>query len=163
MIEVRNAVESDLPAMLEIYNDVILHTTAVYEYQPHTLDMRRAWFNGRKEQGLPVFVAVEGDQVLGMSSFGPFRQWAAYQHTVEISVYVAAAARGKGIGKMLVQPLIDAARRMGKHTMVAGIDASNEASIALHRSFGFEEVARFKQVGWKFDRWLDLTFFQLML
>lgn len=163
MIEVRPAIASDLPAMLDIYNDVILHTTAVYDYEPHSLEMRQAWFTSRKEQGLPVFVATEGDALLGMSSFGPFRQWAAYQHTVENSVYVAGTARGKGVGKLLVLPLIDAAKAMGKHTMVAGIDATNEASIALHRSLGFEEVAHFKQVGWKFERWLDLKFFQRML
>jgi len=163
MVHIRNAEEKDLPAILAIYNDVIVNTTAVYDYEPHTPAMRLAWFNVKKEQGFPVFVAVENGKVLGLSSIGPFRAWAAYQFSVENSIYVAAEARGKGIGKMLMPPIIDAARQLGMHTMLAGIDASNEASIQLHKDFGFEEVAHFKQVGWKFGRWLDLKFLQLII
>ena len=163
MVHIRNAEEKDLPAILAIYNDVIVNTTAVYDYEPHTPAMRLAWFNVKKEQGFPVFVAEENGKVLGLSSIGPFRAWAAYQFSVENSIYVAAEARGKGIGKMLMPPIIDAARQLGMHTMLAGIDASNEASIQLHKDFGFEEVAHFKQVGWKFGRWLDLKFLQLII
>ena len=163
MVHIRNAEEEDLPAILAIYNDVIVNTTAVYDYEPHTPAMRLAWFNVKKEQGFPVFVAVENGKVLGLSSIGPFRAWAAYQFSVENSIYVAAEAREKGIGKMLMPPIIDAARQLGMHTMLAGIDASNEASIQLHKDFGFEEVAHFKQVGWKFGRWLDLKFLQLII
>jgi len=163
MVHIRNAEEKDLPAILAIYNDVIVNTTAVYDYEPHTPAMRLAWFNVKKEQGFPVFVAEENGKVLGLSSIGPFRAWAAYQFSVENSIYVAADARGKGIGKMLMPPIIDAARQLGMHTMLAGIDASNEASIQLHKDFGFEEVAHFKQVGWKFGRWLDLKFLQLII
>ena len=163
MVHIRNAEEKDLPAILAIYNDVIVNTTAVYDYEPHTPAMRLAWFNAKKEQGFPVFVAEENGKVLGLSSIGPFRAWAAYQFSVENSIYVAADARGKGIGKMLMTPIIDAARQLGMHTMLAGIDASNEASIQLHKDFGFEEVAHFKQVGWKFGRWLDLKFLQLII
>ncbi len=163
MICVRHATEEDLPAILNIYNDVIVNTTAVYDYETHTLSMRTAWFNAKKEQGWPVFVAEEHGDILGMSSIGPFRAWAAYQYAVENSIYVAAPARGKGIGKLLMPPLIDASKQLGLHTILAGIDAGNEASIRLHRYFDFEEVAHFKQVGWKFDRWLDLKFLQLIL
>jgi L-amino acid N-acyltransferase YncA len=163
MVRIREAVENDLTQMLAIYNDVIINTTAVYDYQPHTLAMRQTWFNSKKEQGFPVFVAEENGNVLGLSSIGPFRAWAAYQYSVENSIYVASEARGKGIGKMLMPPIIDAARQLKMHTIIAGIDAGNEASIKLHRYFGFEEVAHFKQVGWKFDRWLDLKFFQLIV
>lgn len=163
MILIRPAAEHDLPAILAIYNEVIVHTTAVYDYEPHTLEMRRAWFQAKKEQGFPVFVAEEAGVVLGLSSIGPFRDWAAYQHSVENSIYVAAAARGKGVGKLLMPPIINAAKQMGMHTVIAGIDAGNEASIRLHRHFGFEEAAHFKQVGWKFERWLDLKFLQLIL
>ena len=163
MIEVRHATVLDLPQILAIYNDVIIHTTAVYDYEPHTLEMRKAWFNTKKEQGFPVFVAEEDEVMLGFSSIGPFRAWAAYQYTVENSIYVSVEARGRGIAKLLMQPVIDAARERGMHTMLAGIDAGNDISIQLHRHFGFEEVAHFKQVGWKFDKWLDLKFFQLIL
>ena len=160
---IRNAVEADLPAMLEIYNDVILNTTAVYDYEPHTLAMRKAWFDTKQKDGYPIFIAVENGQVLGFSSLGPFRAWAAYQYTVENSVYVSADSRGKGVGRLLLEPLIESARQMNKHTIVAGIDASNLASVRLHESFGFREVACFKEVGYKFNRWLDLRFLQLIL
>lgn len=163
MIIIRQATEADLPVILEIYNDVIVNTTAVYDYNPHTLAMRQQWFETKKQQGFPVFVAEENDVVLGLSSIGPFRAWAAYQYTVENSIYVAAAARGRGIAKLLMPPIIEAARQLKLHTMVAGIDASNEASLQLHRQFGFKEVAHFKEVGFKFNRWLDLKFLQLIL
>jgi L-amino acid N-acyltransferase len=163
MIQIRDATEQDLPAILDIYNDVIVNTTAVYDYEPHTLEMGRAWFNTKKEQGFPVVVAEDDGKFLGLSSIGPFRAWAAYLYSVENSVYVASEARGRGIGKLLIPPLIEAARQLKLHTIIAGIDASNEASIKLHKCFGFEEMAHFKQVGWKFNRWLDLKFLQLML
>jgi phosphinothricin acetyltransferase len=163
MVTIRHAIANDLPQILAIYNDVIINTTAVYEYEPHTLEMRQQWFNTKQEQGLPVFVAEEGEKILGLSSIGPFRAWAAYKYSVENSVYVASEARGKGIGKLLIPPLIDAAKQLQLHTIIAGIDAGNEASIMLHKHFGFEEVAHFKQVGWKFGRWLDLKFLQLIL
>lgn len=163
MITIRQATAADLPAILEIYNDVIVNTTAVYDYNPHTLAMRQQWFETKQQQGFPVFVAEENGEILGFSSIGPFRAWAAYQYTVENSIYVAAAARGRGIAKLLMPPLIAAARQLKLHTMVAGIDASNEASIALHKKFGFTEVAHFKEVGYKFNRWLDLKFLQLIL
>ncbi len=163
MITVRHATENDLPQILDIYNDIILHTTAVYYYEPHTLEMRKAWFEGRQREGFPVFVAEEEDVILGLSSIGPFRVPTAYQYSVENTVHVATAARGRGVGKLLMTPIIEAAGQMKMHTIIAGIDASNEVSLHLHKSFGFIEVAHFKQVGYKFDRWLDLKFLQLML
>ena len=155
--------ENDLPEILEIYNDVILNTTAVYDYKPHTMEMRRQWFNTKQEQGFPVFVAEEKGKVVGLSSIGPFRAWAAYKYSVENSVYVAKDCRGRGIASLLIPPLIDAAKNLQMHTIIASIDAANEASLKLHRHFGFEEVAHFRQVGFKFGRWLDLKFLQLIL
>jgi L-amino acid N-acyltransferase len=162
-ITIRHAVENDLPDLLSIYNDIILHTTAVYDYDPHTLEMRRQWFATKQQQGFPIFVAEEEGKLLGFSSIGPFRAWAAYKYSVENSVYVADEARGKGVGKLLIPPLIEAAKQLQLHTIIAGIDATNEASLKLHKSFGFEEVAHFKEVGWKFGRWLDLKFLQLIV
>ncbi len=162
-IHIRPATEADLPAMLEIYNDIILHTAAVWHYDPHTPEMRQEWFRQRQEQGFPVLVAEEQGRVLGFSTYGPFRPWPGYHKTVENSVYVAAAARGRGLGRALLEPLIRIARDQQLHAMVAGIDGENEASIALHRSLGFVEVARFKEVGWKFGRWLDLVFMERLL
>ena len=163
MISIRSATEKDVPALLEIYNHVILNTTAVYSYQPHTLEARREWYASRMKEGYPVFVAEDSGRVVGFSSYGPFRVWPAYKYTIENSVYVAEGQRGKGIGKLLIQPLIDEARRHDYHAIIAGVDASNESSLRLHRSFGFEEVAHFRQVGFKFGRWLDLKFLELLL
>lgn len=149
--------------MLDIYNDIIVNTTAVWHYEPHTLQMRKEWLEQRRQQNFPVFVAVENDTILGFSTYGSFRPWPGYSKTVENSVYVAAECRGKGIAKLLLPPLIETAQQQGVHAIVAGIEAENEVSIALHKKFGFEEVAHFKQVGWKFDRWLDLKFLELIL
>lgn len=163
MINIREAIQDDVPQLLTIYNDIILHTTAVYDYEPHTLEMRQAWFKTKQEQGFPIFVAEEGSKIVGFSSIGPFRAWAAYKYSVENSVYVSADERSKGIGKLLISPLIDAAKKLGMHTIIASVDATNETSIKLHQHFGFKEVAHFKEVGWKFERWLDLKFLQLIL
>src|ERR1044072_3676368 len=124
MINVRIALETDLETILEIYNDAIMNTTAVYDYEKHTLEMRRQWFRIKEAQGYPVFVAEEGGQVIGFSSIGPWRAWAAYKYSVENSIYVAANQRGKGIGKLLLEPLIKAAEELDLHTIVAGIDST---------------------------------------
>ena len=163
MITIRPAREADMPEILEIYNHVILNTTAVYAYEPHTLEMRKAWYDGKIKDGYPIFVAEDDGRVVGLSTFGPFRAWPAYKYTVENSVYVAADQRGKGIARLLLSPLIDAARVQGYHAIIASIDSTNEASLRLHRSFGFEEVAHFREVGYKFGRWLDLKFLELLL
>jgi L-amino acid N-acyltransferase len=163
MIQVRTAQETDLEPILEIYNDAVVNTTAVYDYEPHTLEMRKQWFRIKEAQGYPVFVAEENGKVAGFSSIGPWRAWAAYKYSVENSIYVAADQRGKGIGKKLLEPLIEAAKQLDLHAIIAGIDATNEVSINLHRKFGFTEAGTFKQVGFKFGRWLDLTFMQLLL
>lgn len=163
MTSIREAIEEDLPQLLAIYNEIILNTTAVYDYDPHTMEMRKQWFETKRMQGFPVFVAEEDGKILGFSSIGPFRAWAAYKYSVENSVYVAADARGKGIGKLLIPPLIETAKKLQLHAIVAGIDATNEASLRLHKSFGFQEVAHFKEVGWKFGKWLDLKFLQLIV
>jgi phosphinothricin acetyltransferase len=162
-MQVRDAVEADLPAILAIINEATLNTTAVWGIAPTTLEARRAWWRERIEAGFPVLVAAEGDAVLGFASYGTFRPWEGYRHTVEHSVYVDAAARGKGVGRILLGALIAHATAAGKHVMVAGIDASNGVSIKLHAGLGFTTAGTLTQVGRKFDRWLDLTFMQLML
>jgi L-amino acid N-acyltransferase YncA len=161
-ITIRTATEEDLPQILDIYNHLIINTTAVYSYKPHTLEMRKAWFDERKENNFPVFVAMIDDKVVGFSSYGKFRVWPAYKYTVENSVYVHEGYRGKGIAKQLLQVLIDDAKEKNYHAMIAGIDSSNEVSVKLHGQFGFVEVANFKQVGFKFGKWLDLKFMELI-
>lgn len=163
MINVRHATENDVPAMLEIYNEIILNTTAVWHNEPHTLQMRQEWFALKQEQGYPVFVAEQNSVLTGFSTIGPFRPWVGYRFTVENSVYVSAENRGQGIAKLLIPPIIEAARQLKLHAIVAGIEATNEASIALHNKFGFIEVAHFKEVGFKFNRWMDLKFLELIV
>jgi L-amino acid N-acyltransferase YncA len=162
-MQVRDATEADLPAILSIINEATLNTTAVWGIAPTTLEARRSWWKDRIDAGFPVLVAGEGDSVLGFASYGAFRPWEGYKHTVEHSVYVDAAARGKGVGRTLLVALIEHADNAGKHVMVAGIDASNIVSIKLHETLGFTSAGTLTQVGRKFDRWLDLLFMQRML
>lgn len=158
-----DATEDDLPGILSIFNEVIAHTTAVYREQPVTLEERRSWMGSRLSQAYPVLVARDGKDVLGFASFGEFRAWPCYRNTVEHSVHVRADVRAQGIGRSLVEALLPRAQRLGKHVMVAGIDADNAASRRLHERLGFDEVGRFREVGRKFDRWLDLLFMQRLL
>jgi phosphinothricin acetyltransferase len=164
MIPLRAATEADLPGILAIYNEVIANTTAVYAETPVTLEDRRRWFQARRAQGYPVLVSVATeageDRVTGFASFGDFRAWPCYRHTVEHSVHVRADRRGQGIGRALVEALFPAAAAQGKHIMIAGVDADNAVSLALHERLGFERVAHFREVGRKFGRWLDLIFLQ---
>ena len=160
---IRDATLDDMPGLLAIYNEVIRSSTAVYLYDPVTLDSRIEWLNGRRAQGFPVLVAVDGDRVLGFASFGDWRPSAGYLHTVEHTVHVAADQRGKGVGRALMLPLFERARAMNKHVMIGGIDAENAASIAFHQRLGFEKVSHFREVGRKFGRWLDLAQMQKFL
>ena len=160
---IRAAREEDLPAILYIYNDAILHTTSVYNYLPHTLKMRQEWFDQKQKEGFPVLVAEQNGITIGFSTYGAFRAWAAYKYSVEVSVYIHPGHRGKGIAKLLYPPLIEKAKEQQLHALMAGIDASNTASIRLHEQFGFKTVGLFREVGYKFDQWLDLQFMQLLL
>ena len=160
---IRPATDADLSSILEIYNDAIVHTTAVFEYRAHTLEMRRAWLHAKEAASLPVLVAVEDDRTIGFATYGPFRAWPAYKYTVELSVYVDQATRRRGVGTALVSALVAHARDRGLHTMMAGITADNAVSLHLHERLGFREVAHIPEVGYKFGRWLDLKFLQLVL
>lgn len=160
---VRPAEERDIPALLAIYNEAVLTTTATYDIEPQSIDARRAWFEERRAQGLPVFVAERGGRVVGWSALNPFRPRPGYRFTVENSVYVAGDARGQGVGAALLPPLVERARALGCHAIIAGIDAANDASLRLHARHGFEKVAHLKEVGWKFGRWLDVVYLQLTL
>jgi L-amino acid N-acyltransferase YncA len=162
---VRPATRADLPRILEIHNDAVLNTTAVFHYAPQTLGEREAWFDTRRDGGWPIIAVADAatDELLAYGSYGPFRAWPAYKYSVEHSVYVHKDVRGRGIGRVALVALIEAAEAGGYRTMIAGVVADNAASLALHRSLGFEDVARFREVGFKFGRWLDLCFLQKML
>jgi phosphinothricin acetyltransferase len=160
---IRSATSSDLPAILDIYNDAIINTTAVYDYKPHTLEMRQKWFDDKMEKGIPVYVADINDAVVGFTSYGPFRAWPAYKYSVEHSVYVHTAFRNQGIARKLLIELIEAVKTKNVHTMIAGIDGDNAASIHLHKQLGFDDAGYFREVGYKFGKWLNLRFLQLIL
>lgn len=161
---IRDATHADLPGILAIYNEVIATSTAVYAFEPVTLEDRAAWLEARQARQFPVLVAMEADEVLGFASYGDWRgAWAGYKYTVEHSVHIRDGLRGKGIGRQLLQQLINEARQAGLHVMIGGVDADNKASIKFHERLGFAPVAHFNEVGFKFGRWLDLVFMQLLL
>jgi L-amino acid N-acyltransferase YncA len=162
-ITIRDATEQDLPAILEIYNEVILNSTSVYSDNPHTLAMRQEWFNDRQAANFPVIVAVQGDIVVGFGSYGHFRTGIGYRFAAEHSVYIHTGYRGRGLSKLLLTTLISHAKNAGLHALIAGIDSDNEISINLHKSFGFIQVGYIKEVGFKFGRWLDVVFLELLL
>jgi L-amino acid N-acyltransferase len=141
-----------------------LHTTASYDYEPRTLEHRMAWFEDHLKHDYAVFVAVAADQrVVGWSALNRYHDRLGYQYTAENSIYIAADMRGRGIGKQLLSPLIEAARDRSLHAILAAIDASNQASIRLHAGLGFQTVGHFKEVGFKFGRWLDVVHMELLL
>jgi phosphinothricin acetyltransferase len=162
-VVVRDAAAEDLGGVLAIYNDVIASSTAVFSDAPVTLADREQWFAARCEQGYPVLVAADASGVVGFGSFGDFRAWPGYRYTVEHSVHVRADRRGEGIGAALLAELVERARALGMHVIIAGVEAENAASIRLHERLGFTAVARLSEVARKFDRWLDLVFMQRTL
>jgi L-amino acid N-acyltransferase len=157
------ACRDDLPQILAIYNEVIRNSTAVYQEEDFTPARGAAWFDAKAGQAFPLVVTRDASGVTGFGTFGDFRAWPCYRHSVEHSVHVRADCRGRGIGRVLVQDLMTRAADMGKHVMIAGIDADNAVSIGLHRSLGFNSVGHFHEVGFKFGRWLDLVFMQRIL
>jgi L-amino acid N-acyltransferase len=159
---IRHATERDLAEILGIYNHAIEHTTAIFEYRPHTIEMRREWFRAKQAAALPVLVADVGGAVRGFATYGPFRAWPAYKYSVEHSVYVDPAVRRQGIGSALVQSVLEEARAQDLHVVMAGITSDNGVSLRLHERLGFKEVAHIPEVGFKFGRWLDLKFLQLV-
>lgn len=150
--------------ILAIFNDAIANSTALYDYQPRTMEFMGSWFETKARGAYPVIgLENERGELMGFASYGPFRAWPAYKYSIEHSVYVDERFRGQGVGRRLMQELIAAATAQNYHMMIGGIDASNTASVALHRSLGFSQCASIKHAGFKFGRWLDLEFYQLLL
>lgn len=163
VVSIRDAKVEDVGGILELYNYAVIETTAVWTEEPSDIATRQAWFRERTERGLPVLIAESAGRLAGFASFGDFRAWPGYRHTVENSVYVAPDLQGQGVGRALMQGLIDRGIALGKHVMVAGIESANIASLRLHASVGFQEVGRMPHVGTKFGRWLDLVLMQRFL
>ena len=155
------ATPADLGAINDIYNHYVLHSTCTYQEEPELPESRRQWFQHHGERH-PVIVAEVDGQVAGWGSLSPYHARSAYRHTVENSVYVHHQLHRRGIGSLLLQELITRARALGYCAIIAGIDADQPGSVALHAKFRFEEVGRLKQVGFKFGRWLDVIYMELL-
>ena len=161
-ISLRLATRADLPAINSIYNHYVIHSTATYQTEPATLDERVAWYEGHGA-GYPVIVAEEAGEVIAWGSLSRFHPRAAYQPTVENSIYVRHDRLSRGVGTLILRDLIERAMAMGYHSIVALISADQTASVRLHERFGFLRAGQLRQVGRKFGRWLDVEYMQLML
>lgn len=160
---IRHATEHDITSILQIVNYEILNSTVIYDYNERNLEQQTDWFKLKQKNNMPIIVAVNDNTIIGFGSYSIFRPWDAYKLSLEHSIYVDKDYRSQGIGKLLMIELINLAKKEGYHTMVAGIDTSNNRSIEFHKNFGFKEIGVFKEVGYKFDKWLDLIFMQLFL
>jgi L-amino acid N-acyltransferase len=151
-------------AILDILNDAILNSTALYDYKPRLIESMATWFAVKSQNNFPV-LGLENDagDLMGFASYGTFRAFPAYKYTIEHSIYIHKDFRGKGHGATLLEALILEAQQRNVHVMVGGIDASNASSIALHKKFGFAHSGTINQAGFKFGRWLDLAFYQKIL
>jgi phosphinothricin acetyltransferase len=151
-------------AILDILNDAILTSTALYDYKPRTMQSMDSWFQAKQAGRYPVIGAIDsGGTLLGFASYGAFRAWPAYKYSLEHSVYVHKAHRHRGVGLALMRELIAQATAQDYHLMVGGIDVANTPSIALHEKLGFTHAGTIREAGFKFGRWLDLAFYQLLL
>lgn len=156
--------ESHATKILEILNDAIATSTALFDYKPRAPESMVAWFRAKEVGRFPVIGAIAADdQFLGFATYGTFRAWPAYKYSVEHSVYVHKDHRGKGIGLALMRQLIEKAKEQQYHVIVGGIDVTNTGSIALHRRLGFVHAGTIRHAGFKFGKWLDLGFYQLLL
>ena len=151
-------------AILDIFNEAIVNSTALYDYQPRPLESMTSWFKTKEIGNFPVIGAIDrSNKLLGFASYGTFRNWPAYKYSIEHSVYIHPDHRRNGIGLALMQQLILAATEQQYHTMIGGIDMTNTSSIALHQKLGFTHTGTINHAGFKFGRWLDLGFYQLLL
>lgn len=160
---IRLATIDDVPAIHRIYQYYIERSTCTFQMEDETIEQRRGWFDDRSERH-PVTVCTDHDHgVVGWASLSPWNRRCAYQTTAEVSVYLDHRWQGRGIGRSLSQDLIERARLLDYHVLIAGICTEQAASLKLHESLGYREVARFTEVGRKFDRWLDVAYLQLTL
>jgi L-amino acid N-acyltransferase len=159
---IRLATERDLCAINDIYNHFVFNSTCTYQETAEPMESRRAWF-AEHGDGHPVTV-VEGDgKVVGWGSLSPFHKRSAYRNTVENSVYIHHEFHRRGIGSMILRDQIERSRACGRHAIIAAIDGEQTASVKLHAKFGFAEVGRLKQIGFKFGRWLDVVYMEFLL
>ncbi len=162
-MNLRQATENDIPAILSIFNDALLTTTAVYSYQPASLLEQLEWFRHKTEAGIPVLVSEDDQGIIGYVTYGLFRIRPAYKYTMELSIYVDKRAQNQGVGKALMMEILKVCEAKELKTLICGIDSENTASIALCQKFGFTHSGSLKKVGYKFGHWLDLEFYSLEL
>jgi len=156
--------EKHLPEILDIFNEAIINSTSLYDYKPRTLNVIHNWYAQKQKGNYPILgVFDDKDSLLGFATYGPFRDRPAYKYTVEHSVYIRSDVRGKGLGTILLKAIVEHAELQDYHIMVAGIDSSNTESFRLHEKEGFVYCGVIKQAGYKFGKWLDLVFYQLIL
>ena len=159
-MQIRDAVLSDVEQITAIYNEVLSNSTAIYSDRPATIDERVSWWRSRVAQGFPVLVAADGASIGGFGTFGDFRAWPGYRFTVEGTVHIQAGSRGQGVGTELLKAILARANSLGKHIMIAGVDSENAASLRFLERYGFERVGHLREVGYKFDHFLDLVFLE---
>ncbi len=162
-IKIRVATPDDIEKILDIVNYSIVHTTANYNYEIQSIEAQKQWFEDKRVKNLPILVADFNGEAIGFASYGQFRGKIGYRYTVEHSVYVSSDFIGKGIGSALLSGLIQLAKKQGYHNMIGAVDAENLGSIAFHEKLGFKATGTIREVGYKFDHWLDLVFMQLIL
>lgn len=160
-MSIRDALVKDAGPIAGIYNQAVRDTVAIWNDSEVDVANRRAWIADRQVAGYPVLVLEEGGEVIGYASYGPYRPFDGYKYSVEHSVYVRPEHHGRGYGRLLMEALIERARKGKVHVMIGGIAAENEGSLVLHKKLGFVETGRMPEVGQKFGRWLDLVFMQL--
>jgi L-amino acid N-acyltransferase YncA len=162
-LTIRDAVPADVDAILAIYNDAILNGIALWRDDPVDRADRAAWFAGQTTGGFPVLIAELDGAVVGYASYGLWRPFAGFRHTVTDTIYLVEGVHGRGIGSTLLAMITDHARGAGYHVLIADIESGNAASIRLHQHFGFEVAGEIREVGTKFGTWLDLTIMRLQL
>lgn len=162
VMDIRAASPADQPRILEIYNREVLVSTATYDTVPRTDAEQRAWFAVHGSD-YPVLVADMDGKVVGWAALSPWSDRAAYSRTVEVSAYVDEEHRGKGVGRRLLNALIDAGRARGYHVLLARISADNEGSVRLHARLGFSVAGTLREVGEKFGRTLDVCIMELII
>jgi len=161
MITIRRATEQDQQAIMEIYNDAVVNTTATFDTEPRSLERQMVWFANHKKNH-PVLVALRDETVIGWASLSPWSDRCAYDTTVEVSVYIHSDFRGQGIGSMLLERVTQEGREAKNHTVISRISQGNEISVHLHEKFGYRHVGVMKEVGFKFGKFLDVYIMQLI-
>lgn len=162
MLKIRTAMLEDLPDILAIYNEAIRTTTATFDLEEQTLEERFIWFKTYGDK-YPLIVADYDEKVIGYCCLSPFNKKAAYDKTVELSIYLSGKHRGTGVGSLLMEEIITRAKKHGFHTIIGGITTGNEASVRLHKKFGFLHAGHLREVGYKFGKWQDVDYYQLMV